>query len=44
MFKSIGHTGSLWISLAHKTPSYDKNMLPKVVFEKRGLSNLKRVP
>jgi hypothetical protein len=30
--KSIGP--SLWISLAHKTPSYDTNMLPKEVFDK----------
>jgi hypothetical protein len=24
---------SLWISFAHKTPSYDTNMLPKLVFK-----------
>ncbi len=36
IFKSIGP--SLWISLAQKTQSYDTNMLPKVVFDKTGLS------
>jgi hypothetical protein len=39
IFKSIG--SSLWISLAHKTPSYDTNMLPKVVFDKTAFVKFK---
>jgi hypothetical protein len=34
-FKSILVGHSLWISWAHKTPSYDTNMLPKVFFDKK---------
>jgi hypothetical protein len=34
-FKSIG--SSLWISMAHKTPSYDAKMLLKDVFDKLAL-------
>ncbi len=41
ILKSIG--SSQWISLAHKTPIYDLNMLPKVDFDKTGFSNLKLV-
>ncbi len=34
---------SLWISLAHKTPSCDSNVLTKVVFDKTAFVNLKLV-
>ncbi len=42
MFESIGP--SLWIFLAHKTPTYDTKMFLKGTFDKiAGLSNLRLV-
>jgi hypothetical protein len=39
IFKSIGP--SLWISLAHKTPSYDTKILLKVVFDRTAFVKFK---
>jgi hypothetical protein len=35
------HRASLWISLAHKTPSYDKKMLLEIVFDKTSFVKFK---